>query len=86
LFLRRKDLDDPLQLRLPADERIEDVPHGHLGQVAGELVEERGLFLLLGQGLALGDGKGVLADGVEAHPPLRQQPAGSGVLDPQQTQ
>ena len=49
LFLvrRREDLDDALDLGLAADHRIELALAGELGQVAGELVEHRGLATLL---------------------------------------
>jgi hypothetical protein len=53
-----EDLDDPLDLHLAADHRVEQVLAGHVRQVPAELVEQRGLGRLLRRGL------GVLHGGV----------------------
>ena len=41
-----EDLDDALDLCIPADEVVEDAPLGHLRQVAGEFGQKRVLLLL----------------------------------------
>src|SRR5207249_10685509 len=48
-----KDLDDALDLLLAADDRIELALASQLGQVAGELVEDRCLRALLGPRIVL---------------------------------
>ena len=88
LFLRRRERTwiDALQLRLAPDQRIEHPSLGHLGQVARELVEERRLFLLLGQRAPLVDVDRVLAHREQPHAALGEQPAGGGVLQAQQAE
>jgi hypothetical protein len=67
----RQDLDDPLDLLLAADDRVELAGPGGLGQVDSQLVDSRGLagpFRLLGRpgGRALGeDADDLVADLVE---------------------
>ncbi len=66
----RQNLDDALDFRLPADDRIELALAGQLGEVPGELVEDRGLGALLGPRVVLvtQERQGLLADLVEARP------------------
>ena len=82
----REYLDHPLELGLATDQRVEDPPLGHLGQVSGELVEEGRLLLLRGQGAPLVDVHRVLADGVQAHAPIGKKARGGAVFQPQQAQ
>ena len=77
-----QDLDDPLDLLLATDDRIELVQAGGLGQVDAELVEGRGLAGALG---CLGrsgrrrlrqDADDFVADLVQAHTQRLQDPGG----------
>ncbi len=52
----RQDLHDPLDLGLAADDRVEPVLLGVLGEVAAELVEHLGALALLAFGRLLGGG------------------------------
>ena len=86
LAAAREDLDHPLELDLSADQRIEDPTLCHLGQIAGELVQERRFLLFLGESAALVDIDRVLAYREQAHAPLPEHAAGDGVLEPQEAQ
>jgi hypothetical protein len=68
----REDLHDPLDLGLPADDRVELAVRGELGQVAPELVEQLGglLALALGRGARAGARARALAE----EPPERRPP------------
>ena len=61
----REDLDDPLDLVVAADERVECALLGERRQVARVLGEERELLLLLGGLALLDEGDRLLADAVE---------------------
>jgi hypothetical protein len=71
----REDLHDPLDLGLPADDRVELAVRGELGQVAPELVEQlRGLLALaLRRGARAGARARALAGGAAG-----AAPAGAG--------
>src|SRR4051812_38072442 len=63
----REDLHDPLDLGLPAHDRVELAVRGQLGQVAAELVEQlRGLLALAALGRAGRAGAGALAGAAAA--------------------
>src|SRR5207245_8273436 len=49
-----QDLDDPLDLRLPSNDRVELVASRELSEVATELVQQRSLGRLLRGGLRFG--------------------------------
>ncbi len=61
-----------LQLVLAADERIELVLHGRLGEGAAELRQQRRLFHARQRGLFVQELDDVLPNGVEAHPLLHE--------------
>ena len=63
-----QDLDHPLDLGLAPDDRVELALPGQLGEIAGELVEHRGLRALLGPRVVLiaEEGQGLLTDLVQA--------------------
>ena len=63
-----KHLLDALELVLPADQRVELVLHGRLGQVAAELGKQRRLFDPRQRRLFVEKRDDVLADGIQAHP------------------
>src|SRR5689334_2736296 len=73
LLTTRQDLDDPLDLLLAADHRVELAGAGELGQVDAELVDRRGLarpLRLLGRtggGALRQDPDDLMADLVEVH-------------------
>ncbi len=75
-----EDLDDALDLRLPADEVVEDAALGHLREVARELGEERVLLLLLRDLLLLGALQQDLLGGDEVRAGLDQEPARQAAL------
>src|SRR5262249_50712543 len=81
-----EDLDDARELVVTADERIEDAARRGLGQVAGELGEERGLLRLADVRLLVQELDDVLADGGETHALLGQDPGGDALLLPHQAE
>jgi hypothetical protein len=76
-----EDLNDALQFLIAADEGIELGIHGGLGEVAGELGEERGFAIaLLLWGLFLGGTGELFADGEEFQTTLVQDLGGEALL------
>ena len=82
-----EDLDDAFQFLIAADQRIELRIHGGLGEVAGELGEQRGfaVALLLGRLLLSGAGE-LFADGEQLEAALVQDLRGKAFLFAQQTE
>src|SRR5260370_2638691 len=68
-----EDLDDALYLGLGGDHRVERVAPGKRGQVAAELVEERGLGRLLGSRLRLRLGARVMQQALDLRANLLQR-------------
>ena len=68
---------DALHLLLAADQRVEGLPPGRLGEVAAELGEQRGVLRARrGRGLLVEERDDVLADGVEPQALLHQDRGG----------
>ena len=76
-----EDLDDPLDLLLATDDRVELGLAGELGQVAGELVEDRRLRPLLGPRIVLvaEQGQRLLPDLVEPRAERLEDLGGDGL-------
>ena len=68
------------QLVLAADQRIELVLHGRLGEVAAELGEQRRLLHPRQRRLLVEELHDVLADGVQAHPLFHEDRSRHGAL------
>ena len=81
-----ENLDDAVDFALAADQGIELAVHGGLGQVAGELAEQRRFTLALGLSLFLGAAGQFLADGRKAQAALVQDLGGETLLFSQQAQ
>ena len=80
-FATGENLDHPFEFGFAADQRIEHPALGQLGEIARELVEERGLFLLFWQRTPLVDIDRIFADREQAHAALDQHAAGSRFLE-----
>ena len=75
-----EDLDDAIHLLIPADEVVEDASLCHLGQVPGELGEQRMLLLLFGDLLFLAAFEEDLLGRDEVGPGLLEQAARQAAL------
>ncbi len=80
----REDLDDAVDLFVPADERVERLLGGEGGQVAAVLGQERQLLLLLRRLALLGDGEDLLAHRIDVETMLGEDAHRSASLDAQQ--
>ena len=81
-----ENLDHALQFLLASDQRIELVVHGGLGEVAGELAEQRRFAIALRRGFFLRAARQLLADGGEAQAALVQNFGGKALFFAQQAQ
>jgi hypothetical protein len=75
-----QDLLHPLDLEVPADQRIELVLHRRVRQIARELRQERRFLHPRQRGLLVEERHDVLADRVQAHPLLHQDRGRDGML------
>src|ERR1700687_385260 len=81
-----EDLDDAVNFAFAADQGIELVVHGGLGQIARKLCQQRTFTLPLGLSLLLSAAGELFADGREAQTALVQDLGGEALLFPQQAQ
>src|SRR5205085_7543827 len=81
-----QDLDDALDLALAADERVELVVGGVVGEVARELREVRRLLLLRGARVAAGRARDFFAHGAQLQAALVENSGGHRALLAQEAQ
>ena len=81
-----EDLDHALQFVIAPDQRIEQVVHGGLGQVAAELAQQRRLSWPLRRRFLLAGARQFFADGREPQAALVQDLGGEALLFAQQAE